>query len=167
MWKCKIELRRLRRAIAGRGRPIVHFLHVRKTGGNAINAALAPHRTSGTFRIELHSHSTTMNDVPVGTPFFFVVRDPVDRYVSGFYSRQRQGQPRNSQPWTPLEAIAFERFSTANELAEAIGRDPQADAAMASIGHVRSSYWDWFHDVERSRAQPGPVRRDAHRRCRR
>ncbi len=79
----------------------------------------------------------------------FFLRNPVTRFVSGFYSRQRQGQPRIHSPWSADEKIAFERFKTPNELAIALSgedrtRREQAEAAMRSIQHVRDSYWSWF-----------------------
>jgi hypothetical protein len=52
-----------------------------------------------------------------------------------------------------VEAIAFGRFATPNELANALSsKDDElklaAEHAMKSIGHVRSSYWDWFENEE-------------------
>jgi hypothetical protein len=89
-----------------------------------------------------------MVDIPRGDRFFFIVRDPVDRYVSGFHSRLRQGAPRYHVPWTPAEARAFSEFSTPAELGSALagtGKErAAAELAMRSIEHVRTSYWDWF-----------------------
>jgi hypothetical protein len=73
------------------------------------------------------------------------------RFVSGFYSRQRQGWPKYQAPWNPAEAAAFALFETPNALGCALAsRDPStraaAVAAMIGIRHVKSSYWDWFHD---------------------
>lgn len=133
--------------------PRAHFLHVGKTGGTAIKAALAPATSSGRYRILLHEHATRLADVPAGEKFFFTVRDPVDRFVSGFYSRQRCGRPRYNYPWSAGEAAAFAAFTTAGALAEALGSADvvvrgTAEAAMASIQHVRDSYWRWFTDDE-------------------
>lgn len=128
--------------------PPLHFLHVGKTGGTAIKAALEPVARSGRFRIELHKHRTRLQDIPAGEPFFFAIRDPISRFVSGFFSRQRQGQPRIFRPWTEGEARAFQRFATANQLAERIFEDEHAAAAMRDIGHVNRSYWYWFGDRE-------------------
>ena len=127
-------------------RPRLHFLHPGKTGGTAIKAALQPVATRGLFDIELHQHSTRLQDVPAGEPFFFSVRDPITRFVSGFYSRQRQGRPRMFKPWSDGEARAFARFATANQLAERVFDDPHAAEAMRDIGHVNRSYWSWFGD---------------------
>jgi hypothetical protein len=124
----------------------LHFLHPGKTGGTAIKAALQPVAASGRFHLELHRHGTRLQDVPAGEQFFFSIRDPITRFVSGFFSRQRQGQPRVFRPWTEGEARAFRRFSTANELAECIFDDEHAAEAMREIGHVNRSYWYWFGD---------------------
>jgi sulfotransferase famil protein len=134
-----------------RGKPLVHCLHIGKTGGTALKHALAPHRHAASVTLELHDHAVTLQDVPVGERVIFVVRDPIARFISGFYSRQRQGRPRHFWRWTPSEREAFAHFSTPNDLAlgllsgdaETRGR---AVTAMKSIRHVSSSYWDWFRD---------------------
>ena len=155
------------------GRHQVHMLHIGKTGGTAIKASLceSADRTrvirsrigrviNASFRqtsrgrdliVRLYPHSYTLRDVPVRENLFFFLRDPLARFVSGFYSRQRQGQPRVMKPWSPVEAEAFARFETPNALGGALAsRDPSvreaAEAAMRGITHVQSSYWDWFHD---------------------
>jgi hypothetical protein len=137
-----------RRRRADPGRPRAHFLHIGKTGGTAIKSALEDVR-EGTYEIVLHPHATTLSQVPRGDRFFFVLRDPVDRFVSGFYSRQRQGRPRRNSPWTAAEERAFARFDTPDRLARAISSPApeersHAVAAMRSIGHVRDPYWTWF-----------------------
>lgn len=132
---------------------VVHFLHIGKTGGTAVKHALMQAMDSSTHRIELHDHSTRLADVPAGELVIFFVRNPLSRFVSGFYSRQRQGAPRYQSPWSDQERTAFERFRTPNECAAALSAADEeqrrfASAAMHSIAHVRSSYWDWFQDEE-------------------
>jgi hypothetical protein len=136
---------RLRFAVARRMKPQAHFLHIGKTGGTAIQEALKPVRTRGRYAIALHRHRTTLADLPDGEPFFLCVRDPIARYVSAFYGRQRADLPRYYVPHRPGEAAAFARYPTANALAEAIGT-PEGDAAMESIQHVRDHYWRWVVD---------------------
>jgi hypothetical protein len=136
---------RLRRVRA----PRAHFLHIGKAGGSAIKAALEG--CEGAYQLVLHGHATTLKQVPRGDRFFFVLRDPVERFVSGFYSRQRQGRPRYNSPWSSAEARAFALFSTAESLACGLSSQDdeersQAEAAMRSIQHVRDSYWTWFRD---------------------
>jgi hypothetical protein len=144
--------RRIHRAISRcQGKEFVHFLHVGKTGGTALKHALDSHRRLGRRVLELHEHRTRLLDIRPGDRVFFVVRDPVSRFVSGFYSRKRQGAPRFLHPWTPAERRAFQAFETPNRLAMALlshdgDERRRAAEAMASIRHVRSSYWDWFGD---------------------
>ena len=128
----------------------LHFIHVGKTGGSAIKSALEPHTRHNNYRLLLHEHRTILTDIPVVEQFFFCVRNPIDRFVSGFYSRQRQGRPRYHYPWSASEEQAFHRYQTPNQLAEALGGDAEekkyAQAAMRAIQHVNSFYWDWFID---------------------
>ena len=61
--------------------------------------------------------------------------------------------PRYEFEWYPEEAVAFNQFSTANELASALSEDkPEvaeaAAEAMHSIFHVNTSFWDWFESEE-------------------
>lgn len=133
-----------------RGRQRLHFIHIGKTGGTAIKAAL-PATVTPRYRILLHNHDTTLGDIPAGDKLFFFVRDPLSRFVSAFYSRQRQGRPRYQSPWSADEEKAFSTFATPNELGEALGapganRVAMAQHAMNTIQHVRDSYWDWFID---------------------
>jgi hypothetical protein len=133
------------------GKQLVHFLHVSKAGGSAVKDAVEGRLRTPTSRIFLHPHRTTLMDVPRGEKAFFFLRDPVTRFASGFYSRLRQGKPRYDTPWTPDEAVAFARFTTPGQLADALSaadaetRDA-AQHAMRTIGHVRSSYWQWLGD---------------------
>ncbi|MCP3675876.1 MAG: hypothetical protein GY829_15615 [Gammaproteobacteria bacterium] len=80
------------------GREIIHLLHIRKTAGSALKKALLNDLISARYKIELHQHSFRLCDVPPGDKVIFVTRDPVSRYVSGFYSRQRMGKPRYHIP---------------------------------------------------------------------
>jgi len=132
-----------------RGRQLIHFLHIGKTGGTAVKHALKTCLEIDNYLILLHNHKVRLRDVPKGDKVIFFVRDPIKRFVSGFYGRQRQDLPRHFSPWSRDEKIAFKHFSTPNELAAAlssedIDRRNLAVKAMKSIKHVRSSYWDWF-----------------------
>lgn len=90
-----------------------------------------------------------MKDLPQGERVIVFLRDPITRFVSGFNSRLRQGQPRYHVPWKPAEKIIFERFATPNALAVALSSpNPEertaAENAMRGIQHVRDHYARWF-----------------------
>ena len=119
-----------------------HLLHIGKTGGTAMKEALRPVKTAGRYELLLHGHGTRLNNIPDGEPVFFVIRDPVERYVSGFNSRLREGA-RAIPPWTPLEKVVYERYPSADSLGRALSaEDPvergRAAAAMMSLQHVRT-----------------------------
>ena len=129
----------------------VHFLHIRKAGGTAIKEALRP--IAQRQGIILHGHGTKLSDIPLDHLFFFFLRHPLSRFVSGFYSRLRQGMPRYFSPWTEQEIRAFGHFKVANDLAEAISSvDPgvshAAQEAMRGISHLNSTYNFWFDETE-------------------
>ena len=90
----------------------VHFLHIGKTGGSAIKHAINKNCPDSEYEIHFYRHAVKLRDIPKGEKFVFILRDPVTRFVSGFYSRQRQGKPRYNIPWRPKEKTAFETFST-------------------------------------------------------
>lgn len=123
---------------------MIHVLHVGKTGGTAVKAALQPHADKFYF----HRHTVRLCDCPEGELVFCAVRDPLERYVSAFNSRLRKGAPRYLYEWSADEADAFRHFTTPNDLGEALSslnplRRRRAHHAMLSIRHVRSklSFW--------------------------
>lgn len=113
----------------------VHFLHIGKTGGTAIRQALTDAGLPDTpyGRVVLHEHGFRLSDVPGDDYVFFVVRDPVDRFVSAFYSRLRRGQPRYFFEWSDAEREAFGRFATPEALASALAGDDPEDRAAAAV----------------------------------
>ena len=107
-------------------------------------------------------HHVRLADIPSGDKVIFFLRDPLDRFVSGFYSRQRMGRPRYYNPWTPREAEAFELFDTPDALGRALAADDPtirgaAERAMRSIYHVKTGFWYWFGDEAAFTARLGDV----------
>ena len=123
----------------------LHFIHIGKTGGTAIKRGLQSsksaywrdedaHKVRETpyGRIQLHRHRFRMRHVPPGDYVFFCVRDPIDRFVSAFYSRLNKGQPRYYVEWTDAERRAFEAFPTPQQLALALASEDREQRALAS-----------------------------------
>ena len=129
----------------------VHFLHIGKTGGTVVKSVLKNNLTTGKYSIQLHPHSVKFMDIPKGEKIIFFLREPVSRFISGFYSRQRKGLPRHNSPWTPEEETAFGLFKTPNELAMSLADKESinyefAVNAFANIRHVNTQYYHWFKD---------------------
>jgi hypothetical protein len=134
-----------------RGYQIVHVLHIGKTGGTAVQHGLCGHLLTPRYVIDLRYHATTLRDIPRGEKVVFFLRDPIARFLSGFYARQRCDKPRYPSAWTDEEREAFTMFPTANHLALALSSPDEqqrqrARRAMNSISHVRTHYADWFGD---------------------
>ncbi len=144
---------RRRLATALGRRDVVHLLHIGKTGGTALADAFdrLNARADTAVRFEKHGHKVKRWMLPPGAPFLFAVRDPIERFYSGFYSRKRKGRPRTHVEWTAGEARAFDTFPEADDLARSLftegERGAQALDAMRSIRHVRDFQLDWFDDV--------------------
>ena len=135
------------------GKQIIHFMHVGKTGGSAVKNAIKEYLITDDYVIYSYSHDFTLRHVPDGDKTIFFLRDPVTRFVSGFYSRKRQGLPRQLNPWSSDEKTAFNNFDSPNQLALALSsknliEKEKAEHAMKSIGHVRNLYWEWFENAD-------------------
>ena len=126
-----------------RNRHKIHFLHIRKTGGSAIKSALKNYTNTIEGTIVLHGHKTRLSDIREGDKVFFFLRDPISRFISGFYSRQRKGRPRNNIEWTNKEKKIFETFRTPNEIACGLADGiSEAIEAMGNIKHFqRHNHW--------------------------
>lgn len=132
----------------------LHFLHIGKTGGTALAHVFKEHTLTNKYEIVVYfHHHITLRDVPEGEKVLFFLRDPIARFVSGFYSRQRRGRPLNNYEWDAKERVAFETFTTVNQLGAALAdkssdTHARAEQALKDIYHVRSSYYDWFESDE-------------------
>ena len=144
------------RTLARSPGPKTHMLHVPKTGGTAVMEALRP--VARQYKLVFEPHGVVLTDIPSRDRVFVFLRHPVGKFVSGFNSRLRRGQPRYSTDWTPSEAEAFSQFPTANALAEALtSSNPEvsahARAAMSGIRFLRDPMSRWFGSIEKLRAR--------------
>lgn len=69
----------------------IHFLHIGKTGGSAIKSALKEHLTTPKYEVILHGHNTSISDLPRNEKFFFFLRHPVTKFISGFIAVNAKG----------------------------------------------------------------------------
>ncbi len=152
----KIKLAGPRLEARFKKKTLVHFLHLGKTGGTSIKSALKCKKTTysnNQYIIFCHSHLGRLKDTRPGEKVFFFVRNPIERFVSGFYSRKRKGMPRIYSEWNAGEKKAFKKFQTPNQLAVSLSAEDKAVRAAAvkafeKIRHVNSSYWDWFENSD-------------------
>ena len=123
-------------------------MHIGKTGGSAVKSSLKNHLKTPEGTLVLHGHNVSLQDISDGEEVIFFLRDPTSRFISGFYSRQRKGQPRYYSEWNSREKAAFEVFKTPNDFACALA-DGKLDAieAMENIAHLKQ-YNTWYHSIE-------------------
>jgi hypothetical protein len=134
------------------------ILHIGKTGGTSLKFLISDLKTSRPkLPISKVDHHQTIYDVLTADPtaqIGFVIRDPTDRFVSGFNSRLRSGRPDHSRPWSAEEAIVYSFFPTATSLAEALDSSDErmrsaADFAMKTILHLRLDYRHFLGDPDK------------------
>jgi len=139
-------------ALRAKGKKPLHLLHIYKTGGTALKHALADAPSASSYVLIAHKHSISLDCVPRGQDVAFFVRDPIERFISGFYDRHREGKPRYYTPWSPAEAETFAHFATPNDIAEALAGDPaevaSAERALASLDRMTQPLSDWLGTPE-------------------
>lgn len=95
------------------------------------------------------------------TRLCLILRDPLSRLVSGFYSRLRAGRPTYNSAWSMEEAAAFSIFRSHKDLLNAMISDDEftisaLQYAMENIRHLRWNYSFYF-------TNPDIVRKNADR----
>ena len=111
----------------------LHVMHIRKTGGSALKSALASEAKRN--RVVLYPHHKKLSQLieEGASNIVFAVRPTAQRFISGFYSRQRKGLPASFTEWRYHEEAAFQIFDHPNQLAEALYSNEQQDRAMARL----------------------------------
>lgn len=143
------------------GDPNYVFMHVGKTGGTSVNRFFHDcHRAGLRVPIVLnHNWSFQMARTRYpGAKIIVVLRDPLERIVSGFNFRLREGRPKG-HPWSDSEAIAFSHFRTAKEFLTGLHSDDARELSAAAfcfrnINHLRRGYRYHFGDIHK---QPAPA----------
>jgi len=134
------------------GSPIC-LLHIGKTGGSFLRSILRHNEGRGRADLRLLPHQGNAKSSAkrhgADRRLALVIRDPEERFLSGFYSRLRQGRPTYDFPWSAEEAAAYSWFAEADDLARALdGPDERmksaARFAMASIEHLSLNYAYYF-----------------------
>ncbi len=136
--------------------PKLCVLHVGKTGGSYLRSVLRHNRKNWSRPLQLLRHSATMMNTLDSfgdtRQIAFTFRDPTARFVSAFYSRQRQGRPTYQFQWSAEEAAAYLWFETAEELALALNSPQQRRRSAAlfafdAIEHLRTNMTTCFESA--------------------
>lgn len=147
------------------GDPEYVFMHVGKTGGTSINAFFHDCHNKGLRVPIVLNHNWSFQMARARHPkakIILVLRDPLERIVSGFNSRLREGRPLG-HPWNTEEAIAFGHFKSVEKFIAALSSDEAYEISAArfcflSIGHIRRGYRYLLGDIEEvTEASVGPL----------
>jgi len=144
---------KMRKRVHRDGLEIIHFLHVSKTGGTAIQSAIGEQRRTDHYRVLVTPHPVRLKHIPTKEKFAVVLRDPVRRFVSAFNHRQAEGRPAYHDPWSRQERHAFLMFPDANSLGLGLAsKNPDlckhAVRAMRNIGLLDTPYTFWLGNLE-------------------
>lgn len=129
------------------GAPELVFMHVGKTGGTTINTFFRNCHDLGLRVPIVLNHNWSFQMTRLRYPkakIIVVLRDPLERFVSGFNSRLREGRPLG-HPWRNDEAIAFSHFNNAKVFVDALSSNDHYDISAAlycfrTIDHLRRGY---------------------------
>jgi hypothetical protein len=133
----------------------VHFIHVSKAGGTALKHGIRAARAASGGKLVTqwgdvrgHHHRFRLCDVRADHKAVLAFRDPISRFLSGYFSGRRKGAPRYFLEWTEDERRAFEAFPTPQALADALAsrvleRRRDAELALKSIRHLKRPMTFW------------------------
>lgn len=132
------------------------FLHIPKTGGSGVSTYGKELVKRGYRFPVVFPHGWTFREIRENFPRMkvsFILRDPLDRMISGFNSRLRQGRPTYNIVWTPAEAAAFTLFPSVRHWLDALLSDDEyhissVNFAMRSIRHLHWNYAFYFERVK-------------------
>ena len=121
-----------------KAREQINVLLIAKSGGYLLKKLLS-NVTSDRYEFVIHNVTTKLKDVPVGEKIIFFVRNPIERFARIFYMRYNKGAPFYNSQWSESETSVFQRFSSANQLAEALSdKDSLINSqAILSLNKVR------------------------------
>jgi hypothetical protein len=132
------------------------FLHLPKTGGTGLKDFLLANLDAIASVPIPFGHAWTLRMVRSQCPglrLSLLLRDPLERVISGFQSRLREGRPRYAIPWRREEAEVFGHYPTVDSFLNGLSSDdPQHDRmigrAMEVIPPLRLGYRHCFESVD-------------------
>ena len=156
---------------------VFHFIHIGRCAGTVIQKRfqeefkyeqISKHSikiTTEKCEIWFHSHKISLKMIPIGHKVFFVVRNPIERFISGFNRRLIRGSPSSmknlkftllkdksgSNNWSSEEKLVFTKYGSVLEFVEslfsankAIRRESLKNLKKIKHLGIFGSYWDYL-----------------------
>ena len=160
---------------------VFHFIHIGRCAGTVIQKKfqekfryeqMSKHSikiTTEKSEIWFHSHKISLDMIPLGHKVFFVIRNPIERFISGFNRRLIRGSPSSmknlrftllreepgSNNWNSEEKLVFTKYNSVLEFIESMfsankSLRNESLRNLRKIKHlgVLGSYWDFFANKE-------------------
>lgn len=135
------------------------FLHIPKTGGTSVMAFLEQVSPSVSRLPVPLFHTWTLHLIAEYFPAMklsFVIRDPLQRLISGYHSRLRMGRPEYDVPWAPREAAAFSLYPSIDAFLQGLLDDSEfhqgaTSFVMQALSTLRWNYRYYFGSVDQLR----------------
>lgn len=132
------------------------FLHIPKTGGTSfLDMLRAGYSDIERLPVPLF-HGWVIHQIYDYLPLVrltFMIRDPLERVISGYQSRRRSGRPRYNVTWTNEESSLFSIYPTVEEFILGICSedDYHKSAIQYCLANAMIFKWGYrhhFHSVE-------------------
>ncbi len=126
------------------------FLHIPKSGGTSVDTLGKKLVRMGYAFPVSFGHSWKVEEICKVYPkikIAMILRDPLERAISGFHSRLRQGRPTYNIIWTPAEATAMAILPSSKHLLNAmLSEDDFSISAVAyAFKNISHLYWNYCH----------------------
>lgn len=132
--------------------PPILFVHIPKTAGTRLGQLITHNlaETGVPRNLFYSAHRYSAYDLAANygpnRKLALVIRDPVDRFVSAFYSRFHKGAPDYNTPWFPDEEVFFAKYPTLRALVWAMvfGQRQKMQKQLKKVHLVHMGYVRFF-----------------------
>lgn len=132
------------------------YIHIGRTAGTAFRLSISSNPTLSQ-KVNYNKHNITLPDLSPKSKIIFCVRDPVDRFVSGFYQRKNKLKRHISEnqvsSWCKKEVAALDSYQDINHLLKELFSTDKIIRKnclkkITNIMHIGryGSYWYWFKE---------------------
>lgn len=136
----------------------LHFIHPGRTGGTFIRQRLIQlNNSKNKYHFNIYGHLFKLKHLGKNKSFFFTIRNPINRFLSAFLSRQNRSKFETKKKSEEIkkykisekENESFKNFFNANHLAESFFSDDieiknKARSAMENIKNINDPYTNYF-----------------------